>query len=89
MIEPMHLPATLLSSVPDMAAMNSAGMNLRDMEILLIREALRRNAGNRHAAASDLGIHPATLFRKVKSLGITLPQEDGRRKQDPSSQRGG
>lgn len=79
MIEPAHLPAALLKNMPQVAAA-TAGMTLRDMEILLIQEALRRNGGNRHAAAGDLGIHPATLFRKVKTLGIQLPKEDGRRK---------
>jgi PAS domain S-box-containing protein len=43
-----------------------------------IRSALERNAFNRLAAAKELGIHKTTLFRKVKKLGIPLPEQDGR-----------
>lgn len=43
-----------------------------------IRGALERNAFNRLAAARELGIHKTTLFRRIKKLGIPLPEEDGR-----------
>jgi len=43
-----------------------------------ILAALERNAYNRLAAANDLGIHKTTLFRKMKKLGIPLPEKDGR-----------
>jgi transcriptional regulator with PAS, ATPase and Fis domain len=43
-----------------------------------IRSALERNGNNRLAAARELGIHKTTLFRKMKKLGIPLPEEDGR-----------
>jgi PAS domain S-box-containing protein len=43
-----------------------------------IRSALNRNRYNRSAAARALGIHKTTLFRKVKKLGIELPEKDGR-----------
>jgi DNA-binding NtrC family response regulator len=46
----------------------------------MIADALRRHQGNRTAAARPLGSNSSTLFRKVKSLGIELPEEDGRRK---------
>jgi transcriptional regulator of acetoin/glycerol metabolism len=41
-------------------------------------EALRRNQWNRQAAADELGIHKTTLFRKIASHGIELPETDGR-----------
>ena len=53
-------------------------MTLRSMETLHIAEALRRHGGNRKAAAQELGIHPSTLFRKIKDLGIELPERNGR-----------
>ena len=53
-------------------------MTLEAMERVLIGDALRRNGGNRTAAARQLGIDPSTLFRKVKALGIELPGSDGR-----------
>jgi len=43
-----------------------------------IRAALERNSFNRLAAARDLGIHKTTLYRKIKKLGIFLPQQNGR-----------
>lgn len=43
-----------------------------------IRSALERNHNNRSAAARELGIHKTTLFRRMKKLGISLPEKDGR-----------
>jgi len=43
---------------------------LKQMEILLIIEALRRNKGNRAATAKELGIDKSTLFRKLKAYDI-------------------
>jgi transcriptional regulator with PAS, ATPase and Fis domain len=43
------------------------------MERQQIVEALKRNDGNRLAAADDLGIHKSTLFRKIKSFQIHVP----------------
>ncbi len=43
-----------------------------------ILAALERTNNNRAAAARDLGIHKTTLFRRMKRLGIPLPEEDGR-----------
>ncbi|MGB7624902.1 MAG: sigma 54-interacting transcriptional regulator [Terriglobia bacterium] len=45
--------------------------NLREMEASLIQEALRRNNGNRAAAARELGVHKTTLWRKLKQLRPT------------------
>ncbi|MEJ2659929.1 MAG: sigma 54-interacting transcriptional regulator [Desulfobacteraceae bacterium] len=43
-----------------------------------ISSALARNDNNRLAAARELGIHKSTLFRKIKKLGIVLPEKNGR-----------
>jgi PAS domain S-box-containing protein len=77
-IELEHLPKDLVPiSIPT--------GNRRRMEDVVtvveaqaIREALARTSGNRLAAAAELGMHKSTLFRKVKSLGIELPEVDGR-----------
>ncbi|HDL90010.1 MAG TPA: PAS domain-containing protein [Thermodesulforhabdus norvegica] len=42
-------------------------------EARVIEEALRRNNYNRAATARELGIDKATLYRKMKKLGIKLP----------------
>jgi transcriptional regulator with PAS, ATPase and Fis domain len=53
---------------------------LRQYEKQLILGVLRRNGWNRSEAARELGIHKTTLFRKVRKLGIRLPDRDGRSK---------
>jgi transcriptional regulator with PAS, ATPase and Fis domain len=75
-----HLPPELRGSAAGEAAPSIAGMTLEAMERLLITDALRRQHGNRSAAAKHLGINPSTLFRKAKTLGIELPEEDGRKR---------
>jgi PAS domain S-box-containing protein len=45
---------------------------LKQMEAVMIEQALRRNDGNRAAAARELDINPSTLFRKLKTLGLDV-----------------
>jgi len=82
-IEPRHLPEGFLARVPTITKRGEMSDTVRAMESQTIREALKRNGYNRLAAARELGIHKSTLFRKMKTLGIPLPKEDGR------SRRGG
>jgi PAS domain S-box-containing protein len=75
LIEPRHLPESLCGSTrrrPDLRGAVQAA------EGSAIYEALRLHRNNRRAAARALGMHPATFFRKVKSLGLVLPEADGR-----------
>ncbi|MBN2654567.1 MAG: sigma 54-interacting transcriptional regulator [Nitrospirae bacterium] len=62
----------------------SAGRDIRSAHDIFdaqtIRAALQRNAFNRQAAARELGIHKTTLFRRIKKLGIALPEQNGRKK---------
>lgn len=80
LIQRDHLPSHLRASATAEIAADMAGMSLSAMERFLITDALRRHHGNRTAAAKQLGINPSTLFRKVKTLGIELPDADGRSK---------
>ncbi|MGD8396522.1 MAG: sigma 54-interacting transcriptional regulator [Candidatus Eiseniibacteriota bacterium] len=81
-IELEHLPGELVpvASVP--AAGHKLADTLRVIEARTIREAIERHAGNRRAAARELGMHKSTLFRKVRQLGIDLPEHDGRSRRD-------
>ncbi|OCC15173.1 Response regulator of zinc sigma-54-dependent two-component system [Dissulfuribacter thermophilus] len=47
-----------------------------EIEAQTILEALKRNNYNRNQTAKELGIHRATLFRKMKRLGIITPFKD-------------
>jgi transcriptional regulator with PAS, ATPase and Fis domain len=77
-IELQHLPPEIRHGDEAPAVQSRSGMTLRDMEAVHISLALARNHGNRTAAAHELGIHPSTLFRKIKDLCIEPPERDGR-----------
>jgi transcriptional regulator of acetoin/glycerol metabolism len=57
-----------------------ASRSMRSAKDLLdahaIRNALAHNDNNRMAAARELGIHKSTLFRKIKKLGLVMPEKD-------------
>jgi PAS domain S-box-containing protein len=73
-----HLPEELTA----LRAAAGAASDVRSAHDILdaqaIRAALERNAFNRLAAAKELGIHKTTFFRRMKKLGISLPEQDGR-----------
>jgi PAS domain S-box-containing protein len=73
-----HLPEEL--RVQRQAGGAASGVrSTRDVfDAQTIRAALERNAFNRLAAAKDLGIHKTTLFRRMKKLGLPLPERNGR-----------
>ena len=75
LIEPYHLPPALRPDSGPMLARGESPRTLKALEVLHITDALRRHDGNRTAAAKELGINPSTLFRKIKSLGIKVPQQ--------------
>jgi transcriptional regulator with PAS, ATPase and Fis domain len=66
-----HSPAVTLATSGFDSAVKAA-------EAQAILDALHRCGGNRNQAAKALGMHKSTLFRKVRALGLSLPQEDGR-----------
>ena len=68
-----HLPPELRKHSQVPASLRTGELTLSEMEGIAIADALRRHGGNRDAAAQALGIHRATLFRKIKTLGIHVP----------------
>jgi PAS domain S-box-containing protein len=78
LIEAHHLPRELLEKVGPASMRMPTGATMRSIEAFHIADALRRNDGNRKAAAKELGIHPSTMFRKIKALGIEIPTQKGR-----------
>ncbi len=73
-----HLPEYLRPEDTARRVRYTAAPTLRDAEAATIVAALERNEWNRAATARDLGIHPSTLWRKIRRLGIELPDQDGR-----------
>jgi PAS domain S-box-containing protein len=80
-IEGEHLPPYLPRIGVPLEIVKS-GRTLGDLERTAIEGALRKHGGNRSAAAKELGIDVSTLFRKSKSLGISLPEKDGRHRRE-------
>ena len=79
-IEMTHLP----DEISLIGSRHTLPNGLQDARLQLeseaIRTALERNGFSRLAAARELGMHKSTLFRKIKQLGITPPEKDGRSK---------
>jgi PAS domain S-box-containing protein len=69
-IEKGHLPATLSTPIDGDSTVPTEFRTLRQMEAIMIQQALKRHNGNRAAAARELGINTSTLFRKLKSLKL-------------------
>ena len=52
--------------------------SIETMEKNIILATLRKNNWNRKATAAQMGIHPSTLWRKIKRLNLKIPEQDGR-----------
>ncbi|RPI28651.1 MAG: PAS domain-containing protein [Acidobacteria bacterium] len=77
MIQAFHLPDTLVrAAVPGSPSRLESAVKAVEIETLL--QALSRQNYNREAAARELGMHKSTFFKKIKTLGIMLPHQDGR-----------
>ncbi len=82
-----HLPAGVVLLPRNQGSslepsIGSGGVNLEaavhSTEAQIILESLERNGYNRRATAEELGMHTTTLFRRLRRLGIQLPDRDGR-----------
>jgi PAS domain S-box-containing protein len=69
-IEAKHLPASIRPSSKLDKTKVGEPATIKQMEIILITQALRRNKGNKALAAKELGINKSTLFRKMKAFDI-------------------
>jgi len=73
-----HLPEELTAHGAGRGPGHEARSARDILDAQAIRAALERNAFHRLAAARELGIHKTTLFRRMKALGMALPEKDGR-----------
>ncbi|RJP64974.1 MAG: PAS domain S-box protein [Candidatus Abyssobacteria bacterium SURF_17] len=80
-ILPEHLPH-YLRPLAEAAAASSGVASMQELEARFIRDTLRRHNGNRSATAKALGMHKTTLWRKMKRLGIEIPEKSRRRQSD-------
>ncbi len=74
-----HLPEALTGAARSEPERCSGLRESREaLDEQAIRASLARCGGNRQATARELGVHTATLFRKMRRLGIEAPARDGR-----------
>ncbi|MBC7186729.1 MAG: sigma 54-interacting transcriptional regulator, partial [Calditrichaeota bacterium] len=85
LIEMAHLPPELTGTSHTFGPASKGPRPVSDVqrakaivEAQTIQRALERHGYNRVAAARELGIHKSTLFRKIKRLGLVLPERGGR-----------
>ncbi len=71
-IELDDLP-TEIREFGDITVRKGTSLNLRENEIVLIKEALKKASGNKPNAAKSLGINITTLYRKIKKYNISVP----------------
>ncbi|MBF5044661.1 sigma-54-dependent Fis family transcriptional regulator [Aggregicoccus sp. 17bor-14] len=68
-VEPEDLPEEVRAAPPSLLPGEGAPQRLEDMERAYILAVLAQNEGNRAHTAAQLGIGPATLYRKLKAYG--------------------
>lgn len=76
-----HLPGYLRPATCEENQNQTLQNTLQSAETGVILNALKNNQYSRKLAARELGMHKSTLFRKIKKLGIILPDIDGRSEQ--------
>ncbi|MBR6550697.1 MAG: sigma-54-dependent Fis family transcriptional regulator [Paludibacteraceae bacterium] len=69
-LTPTTVPV-VTEDIPEVVAEETTQeMKLSEMEKELMRKALIKSAGNRKAAAAELGMSERTLYRKIKEYGL-------------------
>jgi two-component system, NtrC family, response regulator HydG len=75
-VEPEDLPEEVRAAPPNLLPGEGAPQRLEDMERTYILAVLAQNGGNRARTAAQLGIGPATLYRKLKQYGQPAERAD-------------
>lgn len=74
----MHLPAAIQhaseATISGPVYLPPEGVNLEQVEQILIRQALERAHGNKTKAAELLGLTRHTLLYRMEKYGITAPE---------------
>ena len=71
LIDLNHLPDYLRRKFAALENQSKDVYTLKELEKIHIINSLKRNKGNKTAAAKEMGINSSTLFRKLKSLKIS------------------
>ena len=84
-IRRVHLPETLqqkiaLRKILASEKITESEPSLEALEKDIIYRTLREHNWSRKLTAAQMGIHPTTLWRKMKRLNLEIPDHDGRKK---------
>jgi PAS domain S-box-containing protein len=85
LIRRVHLPETLhqkieLRKIPASEKITESEPSLEAVEKDIIYKTLKKHNWSRKLTAAQMGIHPTTLWRKMKRLNIEISDQDGRTK---------
>ena len=85
LIRRVHLPETLQQKMGQRKILTSEKItesepSLEALEKDIIYRTLREHNWSRKLTAAQMGIHPTTLWRKMKRLNLEIPDHDGRKK---------
>ena len=85
LIRRVHLPETLqqkiaLRKILASEKITESEPSLEALEKDIIYRTLREHNWSRKLTAAQMGIHPTTLWRKMKRLNLEIPDHDGRKK---------
>ena len=85
LIRRVHLPETLQQKMGQRKILTSEEItesepSLEALEKDIIYRTLREHNWSRKLTAAQMGIHPTTLWRKMKRLNLEIPDHDGRKK---------
>ena len=70
LIEKKHLPESLFAN----PTIQDNATSLREAASACLMSALKQNNWNRLKTAKQLGMHKSTLYRKIKSLELSIPK---------------
>jgi transcriptional regulator with PAS, ATPase and Fis domain len=84
-IKKEHLPETLhqkidIGKIGTSEEVTESEPSLEAVEKDIIYKTLKKNSWSRKLTAAQMGIHPTTLWRKMKRLNLEVPKQDGRAK---------
>jgi len=85
LIRRVHLPETLhqkieLRKISASEKITQSEPSLEAVEKDIIYKTLKKHNWSRKLAAAQMGIHPTTLWRKMKRLNLEISDQDGRTK---------
>jgi len=83
MVRIEHLPESVHRKpahriIPSSEQVMPSASSLVDVEKDFIYVNLRRNNWSRKSTAAQMGIHPTTLWRRIRRLNLQIPERDGR-----------